>query len=119
VIILKNTPLQFNALPNTIINTFLTLLSYIVFMKTKFLFPILSVFVLVNSIAAESVAQPDTSASATQDKFNVAGVEILSPHYGAARDGNMTTIPADYLPLDYNQPHFKITYVKEDSPRIQ
>ncbi|MDP5093573.1 MAG: mechanosensitive ion channel [Polaribacter sp.] len=30
-----------------------------------------------------------------QDVCNERGVEILSPHYRAARDGNMTTIPAD------------------------
>lgn len=41
-----------------------------------------------------------------QDKFNEAGVEIMSPHYNALRDGNMTTIPADYLPKDYQQPPF-------------
>jgi len=28
-----------------------------------------------------------------QDGCNEAGIEILSPHYRAARDGNMTTIP--------------------------
>lgn len=28
-----------------------------------------------------------------QDKFNQAGVEIMSPHYTAMRDGNETTIP--------------------------
>lgn len=28
-----------------------------------------------------------------QDKFNTAGVEIMSPHYYAQRDGNETTIP--------------------------
>lgn len=32
-----------------------------------------------------------------QDFFNEAGVEIMSPHYYAGRDGNATTIPADYL----------------------
>lgn len=32
-----------------------------------------------------------------QDKFNEAGVEIMSPHYRAERDGNTTTIPASYL----------------------
>ncbi|NJK49024.1 mechanosensitive ion channel, partial [Candidatus Gracilibacteria bacterium] len=36
-----------------------------------------------------------------QDKCNEADIEILSPHYRAARDGNQTTIPADYLPPDY------------------
>ncbi len=28
-----------------------------------------------------------------QDEFNKAGVEILSPHYSAFRDGNASTIP--------------------------
>ena len=32
-----------------------------------------------------------------QDTFNEAGVEIMSPHYYAGRDGNATTIPAQYL----------------------
>ncbi|MDE5878376.1 MAG: mechanosensitive ion channel family protein [Muribaculaceae bacterium] len=32
-----------------------------------------------------------------QDIFNEAGVEIMSPHYFAERDGNASTIPADYL----------------------
>jgi small-conductance mechanosensitive channel len=41
-----------------------------------------------------------------QDKFNEAGVEIMSPHYKALRDGNQTTIPTDYLPKDYIAPGF-------------
>ncbi|NJN79794.1 MAG: mechanosensitive ion channel family protein, partial [Anaerolineales bacterium] len=36
-----------------------------------------------------------------QDVFFEQDIEILSPHYRAARDGNMTTIPANYLPKDY------------------
>lgn len=32
-----------------------------------------------------------------QDAFNEAGIEIMSPHYMAARDGNGTTIPKDDL----------------------
>lgn len=32
-----------------------------------------------------------------QDRFNEAGVEIMSPHYMAMRDGNETTIPKDDL----------------------
>lgn len=32
-----------------------------------------------------------------QDVFNEAGVEIMSPHYYAGRDGNASTIPEDYL----------------------
>jgi small-conductance mechanosensitive channel len=43
-----------------------------------------------------------------QDAFNEAGVEILSPHYRAARDGNMVTIPASYLPPDYSPPSFRV-----------
>jgi small-conductance mechanosensitive channel len=32
-----------------------------------------------------------------QDVCNEKGIEILSPHYRAARDGNLSTIPATYL----------------------
>lgn len=32
-----------------------------------------------------------------QDKFNEAGIEIMSPHYMAMRDGNETTIPKNDL----------------------
>jgi len=47
-----------------------------------------------------------------QDSFNEAGIEILSPHYRAARDGNSTTIPADYLPKDYVAPSFRADNTK-------
>ncbi len=43
-----------------------------------------------------------------QDRFNEAGVEIMSPSYVAARDGNQSTVPADHLPKDYNPPSFRI-----------
>lgn len=43
-----------------------------------------------------------------QDACNERGIEILSPHYRAARDGNMTTIPADYLPKDYKASSFQV-----------
>ena len=43
-----------------------------------------------------------------QDVCNERGIEILSPHYRAARDGNMTTIPANYLPYDYKAPSFNV-----------
>ncbi|MEO5977544.1 MAG: mechanosensitive ion channel domain-containing protein [Chryseolinea sp.] len=48
-----------------------------------------------------------------QDKFNEAGVEIMSPHYRAARDGNTTTIPADYLSKDYKPGSFNIKVDKD------
>ena len=43
-----------------------------------------------------------------QDVCNERGIEILSPHYRASRDGNMTTIPSDYLPKDYKAPSFNL-----------
>lgn len=46
-----------------------------------------------------------------QDAFFHAGVEIMSPHYGALRDGNKTAIPDENLPQSYSIPGFRI-----DSP---
>jgi small-conductance mechanosensitive channel len=43
-----------------------------------------------------------------QDCCNEMGIEIMSPHYRSARDGNATTIPADYLPKDYKAPGFNL-----------
>jgi small-conductance mechanosensitive channel len=43
-----------------------------------------------------------------QDTFNEAGVEIMSPHYAAQRDGNQTTVPADHLPKGYQAPAFRL-----------
>lgn len=43
-----------------------------------------------------------------QDKCNEAGIEILSPHYGAHRDGNHSTIPQEQLPEDYQAPWFRV-----------
>lgn len=43
-----------------------------------------------------------------QDCCNEVGIEILSPHYRAARDGNASTIPADYLGKDYEVPSFNV-----------
>jgi small-conductance mechanosensitive channel len=50
-----------------------------------------------------------------QDCCNEAGIEILSPHYRAARDGNMTTIPSDYLAKDYQAPPFNIQVTKKEN----
>lgn len=44
-----------------------------------------------------------------QDVCNERNIEILSPHYRAARDGNMTTIPESYLPKGYKPPSFNFT----------
>lgn len=73
------------------------------------------------SVSYELNAYTDTpSAMATvysalyaniQDRFNEAGIEIMSPHYSALRDGNLTTIPANYLPPDYQPPAHRISRV--------
>ncbi len=44
-----------------------------------------------------------------QDVCNERGIEILSPHYRSARDGNTTTIPTSYLSKDYKAPSFNVT----------
>jgi small-conductance mechanosensitive channel len=49
-----------------------------------------------------------------QDVCNERGIEILSPHYRAARDGNNSTIPSDYLPKDYVAPSFNVKTKKEE-----
>jgi small-conductance mechanosensitive channel len=49
-----------------------------------------------------------------QDCCNEAGIEILSPHYRAARDGNMVTIPAHYLSTDYKPPSFNVKIQPEE-----
>jgi small-conductance mechanosensitive channel len=43
-----------------------------------------------------------------QDQFNKTGVEIMSPHYSALRDGNQTTIPGQHVSKDYESPGFRI-----------
>lgn len=48
-----------------------------------------------------------------QDKCNEAGIEILSPHYAAVRDGNASTIPANYLPKTYTAPPFVLKIIEK------
>jgi small-conductance mechanosensitive channel len=43
-----------------------------------------------------------------QDTFNEAGVEIMSPHYGALRDGSATTVPEEHRPPGYQPPGFRV-----------
>jgi small-conductance mechanosensitive channel len=49
-----------------------------------------------------------------QDCCNENGIEILSPHYRAARDGNMVTIPASYLDKNYKSPSFNVSIKKPE-----
>lgn len=50
-----------------------------------------------------------------QDCCNEVGIEILSPHYRAARDGNMVAIPANYLDKNYKAPSFNVNIHKEEN----
>ena len=43
-----------------------------------------------------------------QDKFNQAGVEIMSPHYAQLRDGNETTIPEKYRTESMHPNSFRV-----------
>ncbi|HOM56949.1 MAG TPA: mechanosensitive ion channel, partial [Candidatus Latescibacteria bacterium] len=43
-----------------------------------------------------------------QDVFNERGVEIMSPHYRAVRDGNQVAIPAEHVPEDYEAPRLRV-----------
>ena len=43
-----------------------------------------------------------------QDAFNKAGVEIMSPHYKAIRDGNTIAVPEENRAEDYTPPSFRV-----------
>ncbi len=46
-----------------------------------------------------------------QDTFYAAGVEIMSPHFTAVRDGNGVAIPESFRPAGYRQPAFRVEAV--------
>ena len=48
-----------------------------------------------------------------QEKFNEAGVEIMSPHYTQLRDGNTVTIPESYRSSGYTPPSFRVRQTDE------
>lgn len=49
-----------------------------------------------------------------QEKFNEAGVEIMSPHYSSLRDGNCTTVPESFRSESYKQPSFTVSNADTD-----
>ena len=49
-----------------------------------------------------------------QDKFNEAGVEIMSPHYTALREGNRIALPEENLPKGYRAPGFRVSRPETD-----
>jgi len=48
-----------------------------------------------------------------QDKFNEAGVEIMSPHYSQLRDGNAVAIPSEYVTEKNPRSAFRVASVPE------
>ncbi|WP_289666137.1 mechanosensitive ion channel family protein [Flavobacterium panacagri] len=65
----------------------------------------------INVYTKEPTKQPRIYSSLhqnIQDSFNAAGIEIMSPHYNALRDGNATTLPPNYLKEDYEAPSFNL-----------
>jgi len=47
-----------------------------------------------------------------QDEFYAAGVEIMSPHFTAIRDGNTVAIPEAFRGVGYRAPAFRIDGAK-------
>ena len=52
-----------------------------------------------------------------QDICNERGIEIMSPHYRAARDGNQSTIPAEHQSKEYKAPSFRVKIDKEEDKK--
>ena len=48
-----------------------------------------------------------------QDTFYAAGVEIMSPHFAAVRDGNTVAIPEANRPAGYRAPRFRVDGLEE------
>lgn len=49
------------------------------------------------------------------ENFHAAGVEIMSPHFYALRDGSAANIPAQHLPKDYSPPPFQVNVERSGS----
>jgi len=52
-----------------------------------------------------------------QDKFNEAGMEIMSPHYAMLREGNTIAIPEQYRARGYRPPAFSVDLRHADAPQ--
>ncbi|WP_228037808.1 mechanosensitive ion channel family protein [Nodosilinea sp. LEGE 06152] len=65
----------------------------------------------LNAYTASPAKMPDIYSRLhqnIQDHCNAADIEILSPTFSALRDGNHSTLPANYLPDDYKAPPFVV-----------
>jgi hypothetical protein len=71
-----------------------------------FMYPMKSTPTLKNLINKRSFIYTQN----IQDICNERGIEIMSPHYRAARDGNNSTIPATYLDKEYKAPSFNVNF---------
>lgn len=72
----------------------------------------------INAYTREATRQGHIYSQLHQNIQNVCnerGIEILSPHYRAQRDGNETTIPKDYRAKDYKPPGFNVNLDKNES----
>jgi small-conductance mechanosensitive channel len=49
-----------------------------------------------------------------QDEFYAAGVEIMSPHFTAIRDGNTVAIPEAFRGVEYRAPAFRVQKAKRE-----
>ena len=54
-----------------------------------------------------------------QDKFNEAGVEIMSPTFSGVRDANHTTTPEEYVDKDYQAQPFKLSQLLTGKPKFE
>ncbi|OYT73349.1 MAG: mechanosensitive ion channel protein [Chloracidobacterium sp. CP2_5A] len=73
----------------------------------------------LNAYANDAWLMPYTYAALhanIRDKFDEAGVEIMSPHFTSVRDGNRTTIARDRIPSDYQPPAFQVTVKPSEAP---
>lgn len=65
----------------------------------------------INAYTLNPIRMPDIYSELhqnIQDKFNEAGVEIMSPTFLALRDGNTVTIPENHRPADYEPAAFRV-----------
>jgi small-conductance mechanosensitive channel len=53
------------------------------------------------------------------DCFNEKGIEIMSPHYSAIRDGNKSTVSENHLPEGYTPPPFNIRNIGGKGPSTE
>ncbi|MFQ4140393.1 mechanosensitive ion channel family protein [Nodosilinea sp. PGN35] len=73
----------------------------------------------LNAYTASPAKMPDIYSRLhqnIQDYCNAADIEILSPTFSALRDGNHSTIPADYLPDNYSAPAFVVQSTSAQPP---